>query len=440
MKCPECNFPLDGTEKLCPRCLTSLSFDQGERIVKDDTGKDQASRETSLVFDAEMDRVGEILPEHSTRERAGDKRERASKNTRIRSPLAISAPSLFQVLLTLGLLVVTVIAFGILFASVGQKNAAHYLEQAQAYYQNGQYENALLNYLRAFERDSSSVAAQVGAGECYLGMDRPSLAIAHFGQAIEMEPTLISAHRGLGIAYSQAGLYPEAEASLKKAWDTRDYKSGSYLGYIYYQEQRYDEAIAILETVTYEKPESELAQEYLGRSLYAMERYDEALAPLQMAVEQTPDVASAREYLALVGYALGRCDWATEQFQILLAADPQNPVWYAYVGQCLLQQGQHEQAISYLNHALTLGQIDPVLRNSHLYLGQAYYEQGRYSEAIIYFQRALIMNPTSARAMAGLGWCYAAQERCDDARLLFEQALQLDPYQASARQGLERCP
>jgi Flp pilus assembly protein TadD len=87
-----------------------------------------------------------------------------------------------------------------------------------------------------------------------------------------------------------------------------------------------------------------------------------------------------------------------------------------------------------------LGQIDPVLRNSHLYLGQAYYEQGRYSEAIIYFQRALIMNPTSARAMAGLGWCYAAQERCDDARLLFEQALQLDPYQASARQGLERCP
>jgi tetratricopeptide (TPR) repeat protein len=255
-----------------------------------------------------------------------------------------------------------------------------------------------------------------------------------------MDPTLVAAHRGLGIAYTEVGLYPEAEASLRKGWERRDYSSGSYLGVVYYREQRYDEAIAILQTVTYEQPQNMLAQEYLGRSLYAMERYDEALAPLQTVVDQQPGTSSAREYLALTGYALGRCDWATEQFQILLASDPQNPTWYAHVGQCLLQSRQHEKAISYLSHALALSQSDPVIRNSHLFLGQAYYAQGRYSEATIYFQRALILDPTNADAMAGMGWCYAVQERCDDARPLFEQALHVDPYQSSARQGLETCP
>lgn len=422
MKCPECGFQLAGTETLCPRCLTPLLYRDGQPVVAPVT---QPEPESLASTDGAAS--ADVLPSQ-----AAYRWEAATE------PAA--APSKFYLILTVVLAVITIAAFAILIASATRSNAAYYWRQAQAYYQNEQYENALIAYLRVLEQDGSSAAAKNGAGWSYLKMNKPSQAIVHLRQAVETDPNMKDAHLGLGIAYSLVGMYPEAEASLKKVWEIKDPAAGSYLGYIYYQEQRYEEAIAVLQAVTKDKPQDGQAQEYLGRSFYALKRYDEALAPLRLAVESNPASTSARHYLGLVGYELGRCDWAVEQFQALQAVDPQNPAWYVHIGKCLLEDGQTEQAAVYLNHALTLNQGNVLLADSYLLLGQAYYERELYDQAVVFFQRALIMRPDSAPALAGTGLCYAAKDRCEEARPLFEQALAIDPYLESAQEGLQTCP
>lgn len=435
-QCPECGYRLSGGEAVCPRCLTALGRTARSSAARSgDTASAARKTPTALEPAAELP---VSLPTESRRPPLGPESPATSRRTR--QSHAAAPVSLLYIGLSVVLGALTLIAFVVLWTSIARRDAAYYLAQADGYRRNGQYEHALVAYLRVLERDPVSAAAKNGSGWCYLEMDRPAEAIPHFRQAVDADGQMIEARRGLGIAYSRVGMYPEAEGSLKPAWEKRDLEAGTWLGYVYVQEQRYDEAINLLRDVIAAQPRNALALEYFGHSLYAMKRYDEALEPLRAAVEQNPNSATAREALGLVGYALGRCDWALEQFNALIAANPQRADWYSYAGQCMLQEGQSQEAAAYLNHALLLGQADPILRDTHLALAQAYLEQTLYDEAVVLFQRALILDPGSAPAMAGLGLAYAAQEQCDVAKELFEQALTIDPYLKTAQQGLEQCP
>jgi|GEM_PF-3445308 len=439
-KCPECGYRLSGDETICPRCLTVLDGSAASPSLTDKTGRAAATipppERTAGPFPSLSTETGAASPSAKPAQPKPSAHTAAHQATHA----AASSVSPIYLGLSIGLGVLTLIAFVVLWKAVTQRNAAYYLAQAEGYRQNGQYEHALVAYLRVLERDPNSTAAYLGSGQCYLEMKRPSEAIPHFRRALDIDNKLIAARRGLGIAYAQVGMYPEAESNLKPAWEARDIEAGTYLGYVYHQEQRYDEAITLLNQVTAAQPTNALAQEMLGRSLYAAGRYDEALQPLRTAVEQNPNSATAREALGLVGYQLGRCDWALEQFNVLIAANPQRADWYAYVGQCLLREGEIQEATAYLHHARVLGQADLTLYGTHLALAQACLKQSRYEEAIVFFQQALILSPESAEAMAGLGQAYVAQGRCDVAKPLFQQALNRDPYVKAARQGLEQCP
>ena len=412
MKCPECGFQLQGTETICPGCFTPLKKPESQAAPPVEPKPAPAP---------EAKPVGEGAP----RARPGVLRSDLLSNR------------LFLIV-TISLVVLNILVCAGLFLVLNRKNADYYLQQAQDYYQNGQYESALVAYLRVLEQNGEAATAENGIGWCYLKLDRPSLAIPHLREAVQIRPDMRSANLGLGMAYSEVGMYQEAEASLQTLWQNQDPEAGRYLGYVYYQELRYDNAIETLQTVT-SKQQDPMALEYLGRALYAQGQYDEALGPLEQAIELDPDAESAREYLGRVWYQLGRCDRAMEQFQILQTAHPLDPTWHAYMGQCAYQEGQYDRAITHLNHALILGHADLILTDVPRELGWAYYQLGRYEEATVLFQRALIMAPDDAEAMAGLGTCYVRLERCQDAVPLFEQALTIDPYQEFAQQGLGEC-
>jgi tetratricopeptide (TPR) repeat protein len=420
MECPECGFPLNGDEVVCPRCLTRLES-QAEGLP------------------AAFDVGAPALEPDAVPELAGEPQR--ARPAAVQEVLA-AAGGRWSLIVTLFLAVLTVVVFAAVIASVARRNVRYYMRLAEGYDAAGRYETALGFYLRALEQDPQLAQAENGAGQCYLQLGRPSLAIAHFQAAAALEPDLLSAHRGLGIAYRDVHMWPEAEVSLRKALalDRNDLDSGRSLGYVYYQEERYDEAIEVLMAVTRDHPDDAMAQEFLGRALYAMERYDEALAPLQAAVDLDPTAEPARQYLALVEYALGRYDWALGHFQWLLAVHPDDPTWYAYAGQCLYRQGDDAGAVAYLNHALELSRADTVVTRSILYLGQTYYRQERYDQAELLFRRVLILEPHNSEAMAGLGWCYVQQDRCEDGGVaLFQEALALDPYLESAQEGLQAC-
>ena len=428
MQCPECNFPLSGTEEVCPRCLTPLNQEAGQGAAQPAPGASAPAIDLSALQRG-IERDSKARPREMT----------AEMRRLMEGPVWTTRRT--QLALTVFLLVAAVVVIAVVMNSVMRRNAEYYLEQGQEYYQLGQYEMALVGYLRAIELDADLAAAENGAGWCYLKLGQFSMAVPHLNRAVSLDAELGEAHRGLGIAYSQAHMNVEAEASLKGALkvNANDLVATRYLGKVYYQEQRYEEAVELLEGLTGRRGDDVVALEYLGRSLYAMEQYPRAKDALEAAVALDPSVEAVREYLGLTWYQLGRYDKALDHFRFLQSAHPDEPVWYAYIGRSLYKDGDYEAAAAHLVHALTLAHVDPVLGGSHLYMGWTRYEQQRYDEAIIWFQRALLMDPLDPEAMGGLGTVYVDIGRCDLAVPLFRNALTIDRYLESAKQGLAAC-
>ena len=418
MTCPECGFALSGDERVCPRCLAPIDVRGEPKAV-------QASRMPL------PDQPREGAP-------AIDMTERMRRL--MRGPLWTTRR--LQLALTVFLLLVAAAVLGAVCWSVWRQDAAYYAARGAAHDDQGQYEPARAGYLRSLAAEPDQAEVESKLGWVYLKLWQPSLAIPHLDRAVLLDAELGKAHRGLGVAYAEAGMNVEAEASLKRALqlDKDDTGALSTLGRVYYQQQRYEETIEALEQVIDKDGQDAEALAYLGRALYALGRYDEAVHPLEAAFELDPNVDAVRAYLGRVWFALARYDKALAHFRFLQAAHPDDPAWHAYVGRALYEQGDRTKAAAHLAHAVALAQADLVLGTANCSLAQIRYEEQRYEEAAALFQRALIVDPLDAEAMAGLGWCYAELERCSEALPLFEAALEIDPHSEQARAGAQACP
>jgi Flp pilus assembly protein TadD len=56
-------------------------------------------------------------------------------------------------------------------------------------------------------------------GEAYVRLGKPQEAQESFRAAIQLEPTMVAAHYGLGLALSQGGRNDEAKAAFRRARD-----------------------------------------------------------------------------------------------------------------------------------------------------------------------------------------------------------------------------
>ncbi len=56
-------------------------------------------------------------------------------------------------------------------------------------------------------------------GEAYIRLGKPQEAQEAFRAAIQLEPTMVAAHYGLGLALSQGGRRDDAKAAFTKARD-----------------------------------------------------------------------------------------------------------------------------------------------------------------------------------------------------------------------------
>jgi Flp pilus assembly protein TadD len=56
-------------------------------------------------------------------------------------------------------------------------------------------------------------------GEAYIRLGKPQEAQESFRAAIQLEPTLVAAHYGLGLALSQGGRNEEAKVAFRRARD-----------------------------------------------------------------------------------------------------------------------------------------------------------------------------------------------------------------------------
>ena len=95
--------------------------------------------------------------------------------------------------------------------------------------QQGKFDEAIVAYKKAlnFPTYTTPEVAYYNMGEVYIRLRKPQEAEESFRAAIQLEPVMIAAHYGLGLALSQAGRKDDAKAALKHVGDEAEGKKAN---------------------------------------------------------------------------------------------------------------------------------------------------------------------------------------------------------------------
>ncbi len=145
------------------------------------------------------------------------------------------------------------------------------------------------------------------------------------------------------------------ELQARKA-NPRDFRARHSLGVIYFQQRRYDLALAELEEAVQLDPDRVDAQYHLGLSYLKLNRPADAVAPLEKVVEAKPQHGGdAMVRLAEAKLAVGQAEEAEGLCRDAMRKSPSDPESRYVLARALDAQGKPDQVPGLLEEAISLG-------------------------------------------------------------------------------------
>ncbi|MCG6922511.1 MAG: tetratricopeptide repeat protein [Acidobacteria bacterium] len=274
-----------------------------------------------------------------------------------------------------GVLVVTVLAFGVL-------GVAAYRHVSTGTPPEGPDPNLFTIATRPAEPREAPPAAGPGvsdydSGRLLLNSGDLDGAVASLAAAVAADPENARYRSYLANALWRAGsqelaLAEDAEAArLDPRLRTQYARALDIAG-------RTEEARAEYEAVLERNPENPTIHEDLGRMLFRAGRYAEAASHLDEAVDARGDDAVLKQELAYALEQGGEKERAAEVYQEVLADAPQAAITRGLLAENLYERGKKDQALSVLEQGLELTPDAPLLQRQ---LGSLLEREGKSAEA-----------------------------------------------------------
>ena len=155
-------------------------------------------------------------------------------------------------------------------------------------------------WTRALACTSRNKLAHNNLGNFLADRGRLAEAVAHYRQALEIEPGYVDAHFNLGTALCSQGRYDEAVAQYRQALRIQpDFMlAHNSLGEVLARQGRLDEALAQYQKALEIQPDFVLALNNLGEVLARQGRPDEAISQYHKVLEILPDYLETLKNLA----------------------------------------------------------------------------------------------------------------------------------------------
>ena len=199
---------------------------------------------------------------------------------------------------------------------------------ARLYLKNGFYEKAVWEYQKALGMDPELVAAHNGLGIAYTMLGKHSEAVTAQRKALELQPNFAKAHAGLGLAYfSQNEMEPALEHYQRAvALAPQLLDAHLKIGTILLKQKRYAEAIDTYKASATLAPDTAEIYHNLGICYARQVEADlaEARRYAQEAVRLAPNVASYYNTLALIDFRRGDYPRAEKAIRKALELEPEN--------------------------------------------------------------------------------------------------------------------
>jgi len=229
---------------------------------------------------------------------------------------------------------------------------------------------AVAHFQQAIELDPNFALAYIGVADAMLGerlyagqgyaIDEAALAetTPYINQALALDPSLASAYVTLGIVHRRTEGYEIAELALRRALDLSpgDAQALHEYGSLLLELRRIDEAVEYLQRAAELAPLDARVLFDVAAANEAQGDLDEALRLYQRARTIDPGfslIPSAIAWLYWDGY--GRLDQAYQWQLKAIEIDPENPGLYTTMSHLFIDLGDYETATTWLDLAIGHG-------------------------------------------------------------------------------------
>jgi len=165
---------------------------------------------------------------------------------------------------------------------------------------------------------------------------------------------------------------------------------------------------------------------YLGRTKYNENRFEEAISAFQQYLKLDPKSVKGEDNLGLAFQGLGRTEDASAAYRTAISWQKQkldqDSGPFINLGSLLLDQNQLQQALPYLQQAISIAPREP---RAHEQLGKAYERLSEFTKAQGEFERAVQLAPENFRLHYMLGRIYQKEGQTDRAKLEFDRSAAL---------------
>ncbi len=253
-----------------------------------------------------------------------------------------------------------------------------------------------------------------------LSRNDPVSAEAAFRKAVDTQPELAAAHRGLGLALWAQGKGPAALRELQVATrlDPSDAEANYELGKLAW-------TLSAEFGLTQAGAAKGSASDYRSLAIVAMAK----------ALSLRPQSVEIRVSLAELYLEAGRLPDAVGEAEEAVRRASSTPAVHITLGRAYLAGGEENKAESEFKAALGL---DPASGEAHLALGQLWLSQKKLSQARDELRRAVAASPNLAAAYAVLAEVLVNVGQPGEVRGLLEKAIALDPRDWHSQYKLAR--
>ena len=165
----------------------------------------------------------------------------------------------------------------------------------EVYFGQGNYTEALKEFLKAESLYPDDPFLQNDLGLTYKAKKKPDLAITHFKKALALKPDYVSAKNNLGTVYLDKKEWDAAIGYFKEVAESLVYASPhlplSNLGWAYYNKKAYEQAEKYYLEALEIAPKFINALRGLGLTYMAMGRIPESVEILESAAKEHPRTA-----------------------------------------------------------------------------------------------------------------------------------------------------
>ena len=285
-----------------------------------------------------------------------------------------------------------------------ESNKAKHLEQGQAYFNKGQYSEALLEFKNVVQLDPKDAATHYRLALTYLklgGTTNLQGAFAELTRTVELDKT-------------------NRDAQLK-------------LGELYLLGNEPTKAREQADIVLVSAPQNMEALILKGRSLINEKHYAEAIAELKKAIELDPKNMRTYIELARASVLSKDPDAAEAALKQALMIDPRSVEILVALGDFRVTTAKPDQAEILYKQALD---IAPQNEEMYLKLASFYQRYGKWAEVEATLQKLAALRPQDEKPHILLGDFFAGLGQRDKALASYQRATEVNSRSLIARDGL----